>query len=107
LRVTSYFANPGNLLRPGQYARIRLASEDEGKGAIVVPQRAVAELQGKTFVWVVDAANKVSQRAVSTGARVGSDWVISDGLKAGERIVTDGLQKVRDGAVVVPQSAKP
>lgn len=107
LRITTYFANPGNLLRPGQYARVRLASEEEGKGAVVVPQRAVAELQGKNFVWVVDAANKVSQRPVTTGARVGSDWVIADGLKAGERIVTDGLQKVRDGVVVAPQPENP
>ncbi len=108
IRITVHFPNPGNILRPGQYGRILLRDEERGKDAVVVPQRAVVELQGSTFVWILDAANKVSQRGVTAGARVGSDWVIESGLQAGERIVTDGLQKIRDGAVVEPVApAKP
>jgi membrane fusion protein (multidrug efflux system) len=104
IRISEIFRNPGNILRPGQYARIRL-KVDERPGAILVPQRAVEELQGKNFVWVVDDANKVSQRSVTVGPRFGSDWIIDDGLKPGERIVVEGLQKVRDGAPVQPSTA--
>lgn len=106
IRVSLHFPNPGNILRPGQYARIRIPVEDKGKGVVVIPQRAVVELQGKTFVWVVDSANKVTQRAVTAGDRTGSDWIITDGLKPGEKIVVDGIQKIREGAVVSPQPAK-
>jgi len=67
----------------------------------------VLELQGRNFVWVVDDANKVSQRKVTVGPRFGSDWLIEDGLKPGERIVVEGLQKVRDGATVQPSTAPP
>lgn len=107
IRVSLHFPNPGNVLRPGQYARIRIPIEDSGKGVLVIPQRAVVELQGKNFVWVVDEANKTSQRAVTVGDRVGSDWIIQEGLKPGERIVVDGVQKVREGAPVSPVSAQP
>ena len=99
IRISALFPNPGNILRPGQYARVRFKVQDRS-GALLVPQRAVQELQGKNFVWVVDDANKVSQRGVTVGQRIGSDWVIEDGLKPGERIVVEGLQKVREGAPV-------
>jgi membrane fusion protein (multidrug efflux system) len=72
---------------------------------LLVPQRAVLELQGRNFVWVVDDTNKVSQRKVTVGPRFGSDWIIEEGLKPGEHIVVEGLQKVRDGATVQPSTA--
>jgi membrane fusion protein, multidrug efflux system len=101
IRISALFPNPGNILRPGQYAKARFKVQDRN-GALLVPQRAVQELQGKNFVWVVDDANKVSQRGVTVGQRFGSDWVIEEGLKPGERIVVEGLQKVREGALVQP-----
>jgi membrane fusion protein, multidrug efflux system len=106
IRISALFPNPGNILRPGQYAKARFKVQDR-TGALLVPQRAVQELQGKNFVWVVDDANKVSQRGVTVGQRFGSDWVIEEGLKPGERIVVEGLQKVREGAPVQPLPAPP
>jgi len=106
IRISAIFPNPGNILRPGQYAKARFKVQDR-TGALLVPQRAVQELQGKNFVWVVDDANKVSQRGVTVGPRFGSDWVIEEGLKPGERIVVEGLQKVREGAPVQPVPAPP
>jgi membrane fusion protein, multidrug efflux system len=106
IRISAIFPNPGNILRPGQYARVRVKIEERA-GALLIPQRAVLELQGRNFVWVVDDANKVSQRKVTVGPRFGSDWLIEDGLKPGERIVVEGLQKVRDGATVQPATAPP
>ena len=106
IRISAIFPNPGNILRPGQYARVRIKIE-ERPSALLIPQRAVLELQGRNFVWVVDDANKVSQRKVTVGARLGSDWVIDEGLKPGDRIVVEGLQKVRDGATVQPSTAPP
>jgi membrane fusion protein, multidrug efflux system len=106
IRISAIFPNPGNILRPGQYAKVQFKVQDRA-GALLVPQRAVQELQGKNFVWVVDEANKVSQRGVTVGQRFGSDWVIEEGLKPGERIVVEGLQKVREGASVQPLKAPP
>jgi RND family efflux transporter MFP subunit len=106
IRISAVFPNPGNILRPGQYAKARFKVQDRAD-ALLVPQRAVQELQGKNFVWVVDDANKVSQRGVTVGQRFGSDWVIEEGLKPGERIVVEGLQKVREGAPVQPLPALP
>jgi membrane fusion protein, multidrug efflux system len=106
IRISALFPNPGNILRPGQYAKARFKVQDR-TGALLIPQRAVQELQGKNFVWVVDDANKVSQRSVTVGPRFGSDWVIEEGLKPGERIVVEGLQKVREGALVQPVPAPP
>ena len=104
IRISAIFPNPGNILRPGQYAKARFKVQVR-TGALLIPQRAVQELQGKNFVWVVDDANKVSQRGVTVGQRFGSDWVIEEGLKPGERIVVEGLQKVREGAPVQPLPA--
>lgn len=99
LRVRAEFANAEKLLRPGMFGRIKV---DLGvrPDSILVPERAVAELQGKTFVWVVGADNKATQRAVKVGETLGENVLIAEGLKAGERIVTEGLQKVREGATV-------
>jgi membrane fusion protein (multidrug efflux system) len=108
IRIAGVFANPNNLLRPGGYGRVR-ASVKTQNGALLVPQRAVIELQGSQQVAVVGPDNKVSIRTVTVGERVGKLWIITEGLKAGERVVVEGLQKVRDGAPVkaVPvESAK-
>jgi membrane fusion protein (multidrug efflux system) len=93
------FPNPERLLRPGQYGRVRYES-DVKKGALLVPQRAVQELQNLYSLAVVGADNKVSFRNVKVGPRVEAMWVIEDGLKPGEKVVVEGLQRVRDGSVV-------
>ena len=106
IRIVGTFANPGNLLRPGQFGRIRALTAFR-KGALLVPQKAVSDLQGHNQVAVVGADNKVSIRAVQMGDRVGELWVVSSGLNAGERVVTDGTSKVREGSVVTPRMVSP
>jgi RND family efflux transporter MFP subunit len=101
IRVAGVFPNPNNLLRPGGYGRVRLSARTAA-GAMLIPQRAVTELQGSYQVAVVSGDNKVSIRAVTVGDRVGRLWIVTDGLKAGERVIVEGLLKVRDGAVVNP-----
>lgn len=105
IRIAGVFANPNNLLRPGSYGRIR-ASVRTQNGALLVPQRAVIELQGSHQVAVVGGDNKVSVRPVAVGERVGKLWIITEGLKPGERVVVEGLMKVRDGAPVRVGSAE-
>jgi membrane fusion protein (multidrug efflux system) len=90
------------MLRPGQFARIRAEIEVK-KGALVIPQRSVTELQGKYLVAVVGPENRVSIKPVKAGARFGQLWVIEQGLQAGEKVVAEGTQKVRDGMVVSPK----
>jgi membrane fusion protein (multidrug efflux system) len=102
LRVQGVFANPGNVLRPGEYARIRTVIATR-KGALVVPQKAVSELQGNYQVAIVGNDNKVQIRPVKVGERIGTDWIIAEGLKPGERVVAEGVQKVRGGMVVNPK----
>jgi membrane fusion protein (multidrug efflux system) len=99
LRVRAEFPNPQKVLRPGMFARIKV---DLGTrpNSILVPERAVAELQGKTFVWVIGPDNKASQRAVKVGDGLGGSVLIQEGLKPGDRIVVEGLQKVREGSTV-------
>jgi membrane fusion protein (multidrug efflux system) len=101
LTLEALFPNPKQILRPGQYAKVRTVTELR-KGAVVIPQRAVRELQGMTQVFVVGAGEKVELRTVTMGPRVGSNWVVEGGVKPGERVVVEGLQKVRAGAVVAP-----
>lgn len=101
LGIEAAFPNPDGLLRPGQYARLR-AVIDTKQNAILVPQAAVQELQGTYSVAVCGADNKISLRSVQTGERIGSLWVIESGLSAGEKIVVEGLQKVREGLTVTP-----
>ena len=93
------FPNPGNILRPGQFAKVS-ATVSSNLGALLVPQRAVTETQGSFMVAVVGADNKVEPRPVKTGERVGSMWVISQGLKPGEQVVVEGLQKMIPDEVV-------
>ncbi len=97
------FPNPDRLVRPGQYARVRARVEFK-KGAILVPQRAVQELQGIYSVAVVKPDDVVDRRVVAPAERIGSLWVIDSGLRPGERIVVEGLQKVRPGVKVAPET---
>jgi RND family efflux transporter MFP subunit len=106
LTVATEFPNPANILRPGQYARLRAVLEKRAN-ALVVPQRAVGERQGVTMCAVLDADKKVTLQAVKTAERVGSDWIITSGLKPGDRVVAEGLQKVRPGVVVDPRPYTP
>ena len=101
IRIAAAFANPGNILRPGQFGRVR-ATLAVKQDALVVPQRAVTELQGSYQVAVVGEGNKVAIRSVKVGPRVGRLWVIEDGLTAGEKVVAEGVQKVREGVPVTP-----
>jgi len=102
IRIVSAFPNPKHFLRPGQFGRVRAATYTR-TGALLVPQRAVAELQGTFQVAVVGADNKVSIRNVKVGERVGSEWILDDGVKPGELVVVEGVQKARDGATVNPK----
>src|SRR5262249_10033184 len=103
IQIVSAFPNPKNILRPGQFGRVRAATYTRSN-AMLVPQRAVTELQGTFQVAVVGADNKVSIRNVKVGERVGTQWILDDGVKPGEMVVVEGVQKVRDG---VPVSPKP
>jgi RND family efflux transporter MFP subunit len=105
IRIAGVFSNPNNLLRPGEYGRIR-ASVTSYSGALLIPQRAVIELQGSYQVAVVGQDNKVSIRPVKVADRVGPLWIITEGLKPGERVVVEGQQKVRDGVPVKLISAQ-
>ena len=98
------FPNPGNLLRPGQFAKVRAAT-DRLDGALVIPQRAVTDLQGASQVAVVGSDDKVAIKRVKLGPRTGSDYVILEGLEAGERVIVEGVQKVRSGMLVKVESA--
>jgi membrane fusion protein, multidrug efflux system len=102
IRVAALFPNPNNLLRPGQFARVRATARMK-QNAILVPQRAVTEMQGSYQVAVVTPENKVDIRPVKVGHRSGSLWIISQGLKPGERVVVEGLQKVKAGMTVDPK----
>ncbi|MEF8715813.1 MAG: efflux RND transporter periplasmic adaptor subunit [Accumulibacter sp.] len=101
-KVAALFPNPDNLLRPGQYGRVR-ATMSVDKGALLVPQRAVTEIQGKYLVAVVGADNKVDIRPVTVGERVGTEWIVSKGLQPSEQVIAEGTQKVRPGATVNPK----
>jgi membrane fusion protein, multidrug efflux system len=102
IQLVGLFPNPGYVLRPGQFARVRARTQIR-KGALTVPQRAVAQLQGGCQVALVDEQNKVHIQPVTVGDQVGSDWVIEQGLQPGQRVVVEGTQKVKEGTVVNPQ----
>jgi len=104
IRVAGAFDNPDNLLRPGQFGRVRTATRVE-KDALLVPQRAVIETQGSYSVVVVGSDNKASIRPVKVGERVGQMWIITDGLKPGEQVIVEGVQKAREGTPVHPKRA--
>jgi RND family efflux transporter MFP subunit len=102
IRIEALFPNPGNILRPGGYGQVRAVKRMQ-TAALLVPQRAVSELQGSYQVAVVDSENKVSILNVKVGERVGNMWVIIEGLKPGERVVAEGVQKVAPGARAKPR----
>src|SRR5947209_8179363 len=106
ISTVAVFPNPGNLLRPGQYAKVRAVTELK-KGAILVPQRAVNELQGGYQVAVVGSDDKAEIRSVQAGERVGKLWVIDSGLQPGDRVVVEGFTRVKSGARVNPKEAPP
>jgi membrane fusion protein (multidrug efflux system) len=106
LRIRAEFKNEKARLRPGMFGRIRVDLGDR-PDSVLVPERAVAELQGKNFVWVIDDQNKATQRPVEVGDVIGSNVLITAGLKTGDRIVIEGLQKVREGAAVQPETVEP
>jgi len=103
--VRGEFSNPGNVLRPGQYARVRATTETR-KGALLVPAASVSELQGLYQVGVVGADNKVTIKTVKLGPQYGDMWVVDSGVQPGESVIVDGLQRVRTGVVVVPTPYK-
>lgn len=102
IRVAGAFENPGGILRPGMFGRVR-AITGFAKGALLVPQRSVVETQGSYSVVVVDSDNKASIRPVKTGERFGNLWVITEGLNPGEQVIAEGMQKAREGATVRPK----
>jgi len=106
IRYYVTFPNPGNILRPGQFGKVRFVA-DMKKGAMVIPQEAVSELQGNFQVAVVDQDNKVSIRPVKMGERIGAMWEVTDGLKPGDKVVVQGLQKAREGAQVTVKDWTP
>jgi membrane fusion protein, multidrug efflux system len=101
LSLVTEFPNPKALLRPGQFGRVRFAAV-VAENALLVPQKAVSEIQSTKVVYVVGSDNKVALRSVTLGDRVGQDYIITDGVKAGERIIVEGIQKARPGTTVTP-----
>ena len=106
IRYEATFPNPGNILRPGQFGKVRFVA-DIKKGAMVIPQEAVNELQGSYQVAIVDQNNKVSIRPVHMGERIGAMWEVTEGLKAGDKVVVQGLQKAREGSTVTTKDWTP
>jgi membrane fusion protein (multidrug efflux system) len=106
IRYYVTFPNPGNVLRPGQFGNVRFIA-DMKKGAMVIPQEAVNELQGSYQVAVVDQNNKVSIRPVKMGERIGAMWEVKEGLKPGDKVVVQGLQKAREGSTVTVKDWTP
>jgi RND family efflux transporter MFP subunit len=105
IRMVAAFPNPGNILRPGQYGRVRIQTGFK-KSALLVPQSAVKELQGGYQVALVGAENKAVIRPVKAGEKVGTMWVVDEGLKAGDQVIVEGVEKVKDGTSVVPRSTQ-
>src|SRR5262245_36069745 len=106
IRYYVTFPNPGNILKPGQFGKVRFVA-DMKKGAIVVPQEAVNELQGSYQVAVVGDDNKVTIRPVKMGERIGAMWEVTEGLKPGDKVVVEGIQKAREGAQVTAKEWTP
>ena len=105
IRLAGLFPNPGNSLRPGQYALVRAATQVQ-QGALLVPQEAIFDLQGTHQLAVVGSDNRVTIRAVTLGDTVGRQWIVREGVKPGERVIVEGLQKVRTGMIVSPKPAQ-
>jgi RND family efflux transporter MFP subunit len=106
IRLVAAFPNPGNILRPGQYGRVRIQTSIK-KDALLVPQAAVTQLQGGYQIALVGSDNKISIRAVKAGEKIGQMWVIEEGLKPGEQVVVQGQDKVREGSLVAAKPTNP
>jgi membrane fusion protein (multidrug efflux system) len=102
IRLAALFPNPGDSLRPGEYGKVRMVVRTE-RGALLVPQRAVTELQGTRLLAVVDSHNTVNIRPADLGDTTGTDWIVNGGVKPGDRVIVEGLQKVRQGMTVDPK----
>jgi membrane fusion protein (multidrug efflux system) len=102
IRLAGVFLNPGNVLRPGQYGRVRAVTSTKPE-ALLIPQRALTELQGNYQVAVVGHGNQIEIRNVRAGDRNGASVIIEDGLKVGESVVVEGLQRVKPGVLVNPK----
>jgi membrane fusion protein (multidrug efflux system) len=106
IEATGMFPNPGNILRPGQYGKVRVPVETL-HNALLVPQQAVSELQGSFQAAIVDRNNAVNIQAIKVGEQIGSSWVILDGLNPGDRVIVDGIQKITTGMHVNPKASPP
>jgi len=102
LQIVGLFPNPNFVLRPGQYARVRVQTQTK-ENALLVPQRVVTELQGGYQVAVVDATNSVHLQSVKVGAQIGSNWIVTSGLTSGDRVVVEGTQDAKEGTAVNPK----
>ena len=102
IKLAAFFNNPGNIIRPGQFAKVRAKSKIK-ENALLIPQRAVTELQGGYQVAVVGPGNKIDIRSVKPAERIDSLWVIDEGLKQGDKVVVEGFQKVKQDMIVNPQ----
>ncbi|MBV8051117.1 MAG: efflux RND transporter periplasmic adaptor subunit [Acidobacteriaceae bacterium] len=105
IRLVAAFPNPGNILRPGQYGRVRIQTSYK-KNALLVPQSAVKELQGGYQLALLGSGNKAVIRSVKASEKVGTMWVIDDGLNAGDQVIVEGVEKVKEGTTVVPKSTQ-
>jgi membrane fusion protein (multidrug efflux system) len=106
IRLAATFANPGNVLRPGQYGRVRAVTKTMHH-AVVVPERAITELQGQYQVRIVGQDNKITVRTVTGGERLNGEWIVTSGLKPGERVAVDGAQFLSGGTLVTPRPFTP
>jgi RND family efflux transporter MFP subunit len=106
IKMEIIFPNPGNLLRPGQFGKVRTTVETK-KAALVIPQQAVTELQGNQVVTVVDQTNKAGMRPVKMGERFGALWEVVEGLKAGDKVIVEGMQKTPPGTPVIVKEWTP
>ena len=103
IQIQALFPNPGNVLRPGQYGRVRIRRRDVGANALLVPEKALIQVQGTYSLAVVGEGNKVSLKKVEVGPSSGASRIVTSGVNAGDRVVAEGVQKVSDGITVVPQ----
>jgi membrane fusion protein (multidrug efflux system) len=102
IRIAALFPNGGGILRPGQFGRVRIQTQVV-PNALLVPQAAVAEIQGTYQIAVLGEGNKAEIRTAKVGPRVGADWIITDGLKPGDQVIVQGIQRVRPGTIVQPK----
>jgi membrane fusion protein (multidrug efflux system) len=98
--------NPDRLLHAGEFARVQVTTLQD-PDAIVLPQRAIQDLQGKNYVWVLDAQGKAEQRDVQMGPRIGQNWLVAKGLNVGDRVIIDGVQRLKPGVPVNPKPYTP